>query len=283
MLTMQQLLQSIRPGDWFTTVDHKDTYFHSPIKPVHRKYLRFAFQGTTYKFRVLPFGISVVPCAFSKCVEAILAPLRLKGIREVNYMDYWLICVQSPAQADAHTELVTGHIQRLGLTVNHATSQLTASQTASYLEVCLESNVLEQNLLQEVSREMVYINLRSPSLHCVGHKLLLWAHENLQTGWQTSSQREPHFGEMRESRDRSLCLPGIDPLSPVVRHKRRWRLAGDRCLGTPVAEATVICLPTMLPLCLEKIMQDQAKVLLVASYWPRRLWVSALMQLLSGH
>ncbi|MGH0135897.1 UNVERIFIED_CONTAM: hypothetical protein FKN15_026584 [Acipenser sinensis] len=80
MLTMQQLLQSVRPGDWFTTVDLKDAYFHIPIKPAHRNYLRFAFQGTAYDFCVLPFGLSLAPRAFSKCMEAILAPLTLKGI-----------------------------------------------------------------------------------------------------------------------------------------------------------------------------------------------------------
>ncbi|MGH0135648.1 UNVERIFIED_CONTAM: hypothetical protein FKN15_044667 [Acipenser sinensis] len=68
MLIMQQLLQSIRPGSWFTTV---------PIKPVHRRYLRFAFQGTAYEFCVLPFGISLAPRVFSKCMDTILAPLKL--------------------------------------------------------------------------------------------------------------------------------------------------------------------------------------------------------------
>ncbi|MGH0161512.1 UNVERIFIED_CONTAM: hypothetical protein FKN15_059586 [Acipenser sinensis] len=37
----------------------------------------------------------------------------------------------------------------------------------------------------------------------------------------------------------------------------------------------------MLPLCLEKITQDRARVLLVAPYWPR-VWFPVLMQLLSG-
>lgn len=48
MLTLRQLSQSIRPDDWFTTVDLQDAYFH--IKPGHQKYLRFTFQGKGLPF-----------------------------------------------------------------------------------------------------------------------------------------------------------------------------------------------------------------------------------------
>ncbi|MGH0170009.1 UNVERIFIED_CONTAM: hypothetical protein FKN15_057998 [Acipenser sinensis] len=76
-LTMQQLLQSFRPGDWFTTGDLKEAYFHIPIKTAALKYLQFAFGGTAYE-RVLPFGLSLAPHVFSKRRKAILALLRDK-------------------------------------------------------------------------------------------------------------------------------------------------------------------------------------------------------------
>ncbi|MGH0131315.1 UNVERIFIED_CONTAM: hypothetical protein FKN15_045539 [Acipenser sinensis] len=50
-------------------------------------------------------------------MEAILDPLRLRGIRVLSYLNDW--------NRQAHTELVTGHLHRLGLSVNHANSQLT--------------------------------------------------------------------------------------------------------------------------------------------------------------
>ncbi|MGH0158319.1 UNVERIFIED_CONTAM: hypothetical protein FKN15_035265, partial [Acipenser sinensis] len=56
------------------------------------------------------------------------------------------IALQSPAQAEAHKELVTGHLQQLGLTVNDAKSQLMPSQTASYLGVCLDSRAMLSSL-----------------------------------------------------------------------------------------------------------------------------------------
>jgi len=45
MLTVKRLLELVQPGDWFTTIDLKDAYFHVGIAPKHRKYLRFAFRG----------------------------------------------------------------------------------------------------------------------------------------------------------------------------------------------------------------------------------------------
>lgn len=76
MLTLRQLLSALRLGDWFTSIDLTDAYFHVAIHPDHRQFLRFAFKGTTSKYLVLPFGLSLAPQTFTKCVKAVLAPLH---------------------------------------------------------------------------------------------------------------------------------------------------------------------------------------------------------------
>lgn len=80
MLTPHQLVRGIRPNDWFVTLDLKSAYFHSPIHFRHRKFLRFAFHGQAYEFKALPFGLSLSPRVFTKCVEAAIAPLRHLGV-----------------------------------------------------------------------------------------------------------------------------------------------------------------------------------------------------------
>ncbi|KAI2657129.1 Transposon Ty3-G Gag-Pol polyprotein [Labeo rohita] len=75
MLTVNQVLSQIRSEGWFVTIDLKDAYFHVSILPQHRKFLRFAFRGKAYQYRILPFGLALFPCTFTKCVDAALAPL----------------------------------------------------------------------------------------------------------------------------------------------------------------------------------------------------------------
>ena len=46
---------SLQQGEWVTSIDFKDAYFHIPIQEQSRKYLRFHVQGQTYQFKALPF------------------------------------------------------------------------------------------------------------------------------------------------------------------------------------------------------------------------------------
>ncbi len=62
MLTVKQVVSQIKSEDWFVTIDLKEAYFHVSILPSHRKFLRFAFRGKAYQYRVLPFGlVSITP------------------------------------------------------------------------------------------------------------------------------------------------------------------------------------------------------------------------------
>ncbi len=115
MLTIKQVVSQIISEDWFVMIDLKDAYFHICNFPQHRKFLRFACRGKAYQYRVLPFGLALSPRTFTKCVDAALAPLRLQGIRILNYIDDWLILVQSEQLAVRHRDIVLAHMKGLGL------------------------------------------------------------------------------------------------------------------------------------------------------------------------
>ena len=84
MLTIPAIVSQIQFEDWFVTIDLKDAYFHISILPCHRKFLRFAFGGEAYQYRVLPFGLALSPRTFTKCMDAALAPLRLQGMYSIT-------------------------------------------------------------------------------------------------------------------------------------------------------------------------------------------------------
>ncbi len=85
MLTLKTIMSQIQGGDWFVTIDLKHAYFHIQVVRWHRTFLRFT------NIRSFPLA----PRTFNKCMNAALAPLRLQGIRLLNYLDDWLILANS--------------------------------------------------------------------------------------------------------------------------------------------------------------------------------------------
>ncbi len=146
MLTIKQVVAQIRFEDWFVTIDLKDAYFHISILPQHRKFLRFALGGKAYQYRVLPFGLALSPRTFTKCVDAALAPLRLQGIRILNYIDDWLILAQSEQVAVRHRDVVLAHMRDLGLRLNAKKSVLPPVQRTTYLGVVWDSTTMQARL-----------------------------------------------------------------------------------------------------------------------------------------
>ncbi|KAI2644567.1 Transposon Ty3-G Gag-Pol polyprotein [Labeo rohita] len=146
MLTVKTVVTQIQHHDWFVTIDLKDAYFHIEILPQHRKFLRFAFGGKAYQFRVLPFGLALSPRTFTKCMDAALAPLRLQGIRILNYIDDWLILAQSREMALQHRDIVLAHMVSLGLRLNTNKSVLSPAQRMSYLGIVWDSITMRARL-----------------------------------------------------------------------------------------------------------------------------------------
>ena len=76
----------------FKTVDgtgaaRRLVHNHRPEGRLLRKYLPFAFQGVAYEYNRLPFGYSLSPRTFRKCVATAWQPLRDHGMRVFFYLD----------------------------------------------------------------------------------------------------------------------------------------------------------------------------------------------------
>ncbi len=149
MLTHRRTIKCIQPQDWFAAIDLKDAYFHVSILPRHRPFLRFAFEGRAWQYRVLPFGLSLSPRVFTKVVEGAITPLREVGVRILNYLDDWLILAQSREQLDDHRDLVLQHLSQLGLRVNWKKSKISPVQRISFLGMELDSVSMTARLTEE--------------------------------------------------------------------------------------------------------------------------------------
>ncbi len=112
----------------------------------HRRFLRFAFGRKAYQYKVLPFGLALASRTFTKCMDAALAPLRLQGIRVLNYLDDWLILAHSRELVSRHRDIVLAHIHSLGLRINAKKSVLLPSQRTVSLGVRLDSVQMQARL-----------------------------------------------------------------------------------------------------------------------------------------
>ena len=133
METPETIRTSLQQGEWVTSVDFKDAYFHIPIQEQSRKYLRFHAQGRTYQFKALPFGLSIAPMEFTVLAKEVKLMAIHRGIRIHQYLDDWLVRARSQHICLQHTQILVKMCQDLGWLVNLEKSELEPKQVFDFV------------------------------------------------------------------------------------------------------------------------------------------------------
>ena len=133
METPETIRTSLQMGEWVTSIDFKDAYFHIPIQGQSRKYLRFHVQSQTYQFKPLPFGLSTAPLEFTVVAKEVKLMALHKGIRIHQYLDDWLVRATSHQACLQHTKLLVQICQDLGWLVNLEKSELEPKQVFDFV------------------------------------------------------------------------------------------------------------------------------------------------------
>ena len=135
MESASKIAATITQNEWATSLDLTDGYFHVPMAPHCRKYLRFVVNGKIFQFTALPFGLSTAPLVFTKMLTPAAAHFHTLGIRFHRYLDDLLIRATSRLQALLWTEIIIRVLTRLGYHINVIKSMLQAAQRYVYLGV----------------------------------------------------------------------------------------------------------------------------------------------------
>ena len=133
METPASIRDSIQEGDWAASIDLSDAYFHLLVHRRDRKFLRFQWQGRTFQFRALPFGLSLAPWLFTRVVRELLLHLRSRGMRIRAYLDDWLILASSRALCESEVSTAMDITQALGFRPNLGKSELSPAQLFTFL------------------------------------------------------------------------------------------------------------------------------------------------------
>ena len=123
METLETIRTSLQQGEWVTSIDFKDAYFHIPTQDQSRKYLRLHIQDQTFQFKALPFGLSTAPMEFTVIAKEVKLMVIRKGIRiHQSHRD----CLQ-------YTRVLVEMCQDLGWMVNLEKSELEPKQVFNFV------------------------------------------------------------------------------------------------------------------------------------------------------
>ena len=138
METLASIIPTLRVGMWAASLDLKDAYLHIPIAPASQRFLAYEYQGETYKFTALPFGLSTSPRVFTRVAGAVVAELRRRGVLLFAYLDDWLVLGDSKAQSWTNVGATITLLMRTGWVINWEKSRPTPAQSLIYLGARLD-------------------------------------------------------------------------------------------------------------------------------------------------
>ncbi|KAA6364048.1 MAG: putative reverse transcriptase, partial [Streblomastix strix] len=129
-----EVKQTIRPGDWGTSLDLTSAFHHLIVQAESQPYLAFEFQNNHYTYRAMPFGTKHSPIYFATAMEPIMQQIRMKTeIRIINYVDDILLLHQNKEYLKNMTQRVIDALKYFGFTMNMEKSEIEPSQTIIFL------------------------------------------------------------------------------------------------------------------------------------------------------
>ena len=178
MFTTNSVLSSVRKGDYAFKIDLQDAYFHVPIHPSSRKYLRFAFENKVYQFQVLPFCLNTAPQVFTRLEHTVTGYLHRQGISVILYLDDWLIHHPDRQVLLRHQAQLINTLDLVGFILNRKKSELDLTQDLQFLRIRLRLDLGEASLPESKAWEIVARARHLSSLRVLTYSQVssLWGH-----------------------------------------------------------------------------------------------------------
>ena len=139
MEDLKAVADLLRPGDFMCKLDLKDAYFSVPLHRRSQKFIRFQFQGRTYQFTCLPFGLTSAPRIFTKILKPVTGFLRKMGVRIIVYLDDMLIMNSTLDGARKDIMILKLILENLGFLINLEKSIFVPVQIIEFLGIIVDS------------------------------------------------------------------------------------------------------------------------------------------------
>lgn len=122
----EELLRRFHGVHVLSTIDLRSSYWQIPLSPESRQYTAFLYNGRSYTYQVLPFGLKTAVGSFSRAMDIILGA----EVREfvVNYIDDLLVASKSFEEHLEHLRQVFMKLRDANLTINLDKSNFVQSE-----------------------------------------------------------------------------------------------------------------------------------------------------------
>ena len=206
METPETIRTSLQTGEWVTSIDFKDAYFHIPINSQSRKYMRFHLQDKTYQFKALPFGLSTAPMEFTVVAKEVKWLAMRQGIRIHQYLDDWLVRATSHRVCLQQTKDLVLLCRELGWLVNEDKSELEPKQVFNF--VGYQFDLKEGRVRPTIER---WQTLQSKILEILSNPICPVRKLMSLIGLLTATEKQVHLGRLH--------------MRPIQWHlKNNWRV-----------------------------------------------------------
>lgn len=110
------ILRLASKGWWAFSFDLEQGYFHFLMRREDQNWLAFEWKGVTYAYRVMPFGLAVLPLWFTKILRTVIRKWRAQGIFVVAYLDDFIVLASSAEELlRIREEIIKPDLEGFGL------------------------------------------------------------------------------------------------------------------------------------------------------------------------
>ena len=206
METPETIRLSLQQGEWVSSLDFSDAYFHIPINHRSRKYLGFHLKGQTFQFTALPFGLSTAPLEFTKVVKEVKLVAQSRGIRIHQYLDDWLLKAPCREICLRHTQILLDLCRSLGWVVNMDKSELVPQQTFDFVGYHFD---LSQGLVKPTQDRWRSLSQPSPGTGMLLSQAVHVFDRPSDSNRKTSSIGAAAYEAHSMAPEKALACPGI--------------------------------------------------------------------------
>ena len=130
---MQEIFPVLKKGLWAAKIDLKDAYFHVPVNPALRPYLRHLVGGQLWEYQAGPFGLNIMPQIFQSVMHTFEKKWRKRGFQVFIYLDDILLLAPTPILLEKHLETMVQDLLQSGFKINTKKSVLEPAQKVNHL------------------------------------------------------------------------------------------------------------------------------------------------------